>query len=832
MSSSLHAIRNLADAARAELIAGLPDHPGIAHLVTDSRKLVAPDPSLFFAIKGDRRDGHDFLAELYEAGVRNFVITRREAILPGVAANYLVVKDTQQALQDITAWHRSKFTFPVFAITGSNGKTIVKEWLYQLLREHYHIVRSPKSYNSQIGVPLSVWQISSENDLGIFEAGISQPGEMAALEKIIRPTTGIFTNIGAAHDENFAGTVEKIREKMELFRHVEHLIYCKDYPAIHDAVINGEILPASVSLFTWSRKAKADLQVGRINKKEHETEVQAIYKNEFIQVRIPFTDDASIENAIHCWACLLHLGIDTGEISTRMELLSPVAMRLEMKDGINNCSVINDSYNSDIGSLTIALDFMNQQKQHRRRTVILSDILQSGKEEEQLYQQVAALLHQKGISRMIGIGPALLRQEALFQSEKQFYKDTDEFLRDLNYSNFSNETILIKGARAFGFERISRALQQKAHETVLEINLNAVIQNLNLFKSRLRPETKLMVMVKAFSYGSGSFEIANVLQFHRADYLAVAYADEGVDLRKTGITLPIMVMNPEEQSFDAMISYKLEPEIYSFRVLNHFTESLRRRGLDASSGRFPVHLELDTGMKRLGFDEDEVNELIVRLKNNKYIRLASVFTHLVASDEIEHDVFTREQIARFDKMSKTITSHFNYPVLRHVLNSSGILRFPEAQMDMVRLGIGLHGIASTPNEQRQLQMVATLKTTISQIRQVKAGETVGYSRKGRLEKDTLLATVGIGYADGLSRRLGNGNGFMLVDGHKAPIVGSVCMDMTMIDITGIPSAREGTEVIVFGQSPSILDIAQATGTIPYEVLTGISGRVKRIYFHE
>ncbi len=832
MSSSLHAIQNLAEAAKAELIAGLPDHPGVVHLVTDSRKLVVPGPSLFFAIKGDRRDGHDFLAELYEAGVRNFVIARREAILPGVAANYLLVKDTLQALQDITAWHRSRFTFPVVAITGSNGKTIVKEWLFQLLREHYHIVRSPKSYNSQIGVPLSVWQISEENDLGVFEAGISQPGEMAALEKIIRPTIGIFTNIGAAHDENFAGTVEKIREKMELFRHVDHLIYCKDYPAIHDAVIHADFLSPSVSLFTWSRKTKADLQVGRINKKEHETELQAIYRNEFIQVRIPFTDDASIENAIHCWACLLHLGIEPDEIATRMELLSPVAMRLEMKDGINNCSVINDSYNSDIGSLTIALDFMHQQKQHRRRTVILSDILQSGKEEDQLYRQVAAMLNQKGISRMIGIGPALLRQEGLFQTEKQFYKDTDEFLRDLNYSSFSNETILIKGARAFGFERISRALQQKAHETVLEINLNAVIQNLNLFKSRLRPETKLMVMVKAFSYGSGSFEIANVLQFHRADYLAVAYADEGVDLRKAGITLPIMVMNPEEQSFDAMISYQLEPEIYSFRVLNHFTESLRRRGLDASAGRFPVHLELDTGMKRLGFEEDEVNELIVRLKNNKYIRLASVFTHLVASDEIEHDVFTREQIARFDKMSKTITSHFNYPVLRHALNSSGILRFPEAQMDMVRLGIGLHGIASTPNEQRQLQMVATLKTTISQIRQVKAGETVGYSRRGRLEKDTLLATVGIGYADGLSRRLGNGNGYMLVDGHKAPIVGSVCMDMTMIDITGIPSAREGTEVIVFGQSPSILDIAQATGTIPYEVLTGISGRVKRIYFHE
>ncbi|MBL7924938.1 MAG: bifunctional UDP-N-acetylmuramoyl-tripeptide:D-alanyl-D-alanine ligase/alanine racemase [Bacteroidia bacterium] len=832
MSHSLYALNELAEVLHAKLFAGLPGHPGISFLITDSRKVVGADASLFFAIRGDRRDGHEFLAELYESGVRNFVISKKEAMLPGVEANYLLVQDALKALQTLAAWHRKQFSVPVLGVTGSNGKTIVKEWLYQLLRENYHIVRSPKSYNSQIGVPLSVWQMASEDNFCIFEAGISMPGEMQELEKIIQPTIGIFTNIGSAHDENFADTREKIREKMKLFTRVSKLIYCRDYAGIHEVVQSGEVLQPGVSVFTWSKKSKADLQVGRINRKEHETEVQAIYRNNFIGIRIPFTDDASIENALHCWALLLYLDMDPDEIARRMELLSPVAMRLEMKEGINNCSVINDSYNSDLGSLTIALDFMNQQKQHRRRSVILSDILQSGKDEAQLYRQVAELLQQKGVNRLIGIGPALSRQQDQFMSEKQFFQDTADFLRELNYGAFSNETILIKGARSFGFERISRALQQKAHETVLEINLNAVVHNLNLFKSRLKADTKLMVMVKAFSYGSGSFEIANVLQFHRADYLAVAYADEGVELRKAGITLPIMVMNPEEQSFDAMISYKLEPEVYSFRVLNHFTEALRRRGNDTATGRFPVHLELDTGMKRLGFDEQELNELIVRLKNNKYIRIASVFSHLVASDEAEHDAFTRQQISTFGSMSASVASHFNYPILRHLLNSSGILRFPEAQFDMVRLGIGLHGIAATPHEQRQLQMVSTLKTTISQIRQVKAGETIGYSRKGVAQKDMTIATVGIGYADGLSRRLGNGTGKMLVLGQAAPVVGSVCMDMTMIDITGIPAAREGTEVVVFGASPSIIDIARETGTIPYEVLTGISERVKRVYFHE
>lgn len=819
------AITSILDAKHA---GGSNDNPGISHLVTDSRKIVSASNSLFFAIKGDRRDGHEFIPELFAAGVRNFVISKPESIIPD--ADFYLVKDPLKSMQKIASYHRMQFSIPVIGITGSNGKTIVKEWLYQLMREDYHIVRSPKSYNSQIGVPLSVWQTETGHNLGIFEAGISMPGEMHLLEEIIRPTIGIFTNIGHAHDENFPDRKSKIFEKLQLFLNAKKLIYCRDYPEIHEQV-NSHPEFTNLPVFTWSRKMKADLQVGRIAKKENETEIQGIFKNRFLSIRIPFTDEASVENAIHCWALMLFLDYDPDLIAQRMELLSPVAMRLEMKEGVNNCSIINDSYNSDIGSLTIALDFMNQQKQHTVRSLILSDILQSGRDEPVLYREVASLLKQKNINRLFGIGPALSRQREYFPEGSKFFNDTDEFLRELNYNLFNNETILIKGARSFGFERISKALQQKAHETVLEINLNAVIHNLNLFRSRLKPETKLMVMVKAFSYGSGSFEIANVLQFHRVDYLAVAYADEGIELRKSGITLPIMVMNPEEQSFDAMITYKLEPEIYSFRVLNHFSEALRRRSNELGSGRFPVHLELDTGMKRLGFEELQINELIIRLKNNRQIKVASVFSHLVASDEGVHDTFTKEQISRFDNMSQNIRNHFTYSIPRHILNSSGILRFPEAQYEMVRLGIGLHGIASTPQDQRQLQMVSTLKSTISQIRQVKAGETIGYSRKAKAESDMSIATVGIGYADGLNRRLGNGVGKMLVMGQFAPIVGSVCMDMTMIDITGIP-AREGTEVVIFGQDQTILDIASQMNTIPYEVLTSISERVKRVYFHE
>ncbi|MDQ3049773.1 MAG: bifunctional UDP-N-acetylmuramoyl-tripeptide:D-alanyl-D-alanine ligase/alanine racemase [Bacteroidota bacterium] len=803
----------------------------IQHLLTDSRKIVSAPSSLFFAIKGDRRDGHEFIEDLYQAGVRNFVISDPAVTTQYPDCNFIITGDTLQALQQLAAQHRSQFKFPVVGITGSNGKTIVKEWLYQLLREDHHIVRSPKSYNSQIGVPLSVWQMKPENDMAIFEAGISEPGEMKKLETIIQPDTGIFTNIGSAHDENFGSLPEKVNEKMLLFKNCSTLIYCKDYLLIADQITKADFLSPSLKLFTWSRKQRADLQIGRVSKMGSESEIQGIYKNSFLSIHIPFTDDASIENAIQCWAALLFMNYDPEVIAQRIQLLSPVAMRLEMKEGINNCSIINDSYNSDLGSLTIALDFLNQQKQHAKRTVVLSDILQSGRDEAQLYKEVADLLHKKGVSRLIGIGPAISRQAMHFDTGKTFFESTDDFLKEYTPSQFNSETILLKGARTFGFERISKVLQQKAHETVLEINLNALIHNLNYYRSRLKPETKIMVMVKAFSYGSGSFEISNILQFHRVDYLAVAYADEGVELRKAGITLPVMVMNPEEQSFEIMLNYKLEPEIYNFRMLQQFSDVVKRRLSELPGVKVPVHIKLDTGMHRLGFEMQDINELVVRIKNNKHLKVASVFSHLAASDEAVHDGFTNQQANLFMEMADIICGHFPHKIFRHILNSAGIMRFPEFQLEMVRLGIGLHGIAATQHEQKQLQFVATLKTTISQIKTVKAHQTIGYSRKGVVSRDTLVATVAIGYADGLNRKLGNGAGSMLVNQKKCPIIGGVCMDMTMLDITDA-AANEGDEVIVFGPGYSIIEMARDLGTIPYEILTMVSQRVKRVYFHE
>ncbi len=802
----------------------------IKNLLIDSRKINTAENSLFFAIKGERNDGHIFIADLYEKGVRSFVVSDLPADLSAYAdASFILVKDTLLALQMLCAHHRAQFHIPVIGITGSNGKTVVKEWLFQLMREDKNIVRSPKSFNSQVGVPLSVWQMHRENDLAIFEAGISKPHEMELLEPIIRPTIGLITNIGQAHDENFENQHQKIAEKLKLFAYSEILIYCKDYLLITEELAENKILEG-LSVFTWSRKSRADLLIGRITKNATDTEIQAVYKNNFIRINIPFLDEASIENAIHCWALLLYLGYENPVIAERMKFLSPVAMRLELKEGINNCSIINDSYNSDLSSLGIALDFLNQQKQHPKKTLILSDILQSGRNEENLYKEVAELIHKKGISRLIGIGEAISRQADLFQVEKSFYNSTSDFLQHYNNTLFRDETILLKGARAFGFEAISKVIQQKAHETVLEINLNAIVHNLNYFRSKIKADTKIMAMVKAFSYGSGSFEIANILQFHRVDYLAVAYADEGIELRKAGITVPIMVMNPEEQSYDSMLQYNLEPEIYSFRVLSLFEETIKRSERNLNK-QISIHLKLDTGMHRLGFEESEINELIVRIKNNKQLKIKSIFSHLVATDEAEHDEFTWLQIRRFNEMNERIQSHIGYPVLRHILNSAGISRFPDAQFDMVRLGIGLYGIGVNPGEQAQLQNVSTLKTSISQIKHIPANETIGYSRKGLAVRDTVIATVPIGYADGLSRKLSNGRGKMMVKGKPAPIIGNVCMDMCMIDITDI-HANENDEVIVFGEAYPIAEVAKDVGTIPYEVLTGVSRRVKRVYFQE
>jgi len=830
MNTTTYTIQEIAIVTKGKLLQIIKNSNSINNILIDSRKLLFVDKTLFFAIATKRNDGHNYIEDLYKKGVRNFIISKEpENIQQLKNANIIKVTDTLQALQLLSAHHRKQFNIPVIAITGSNGKTIVKEWLYQLLCEKENIVRSPKSYNSQIGVPLSVWQMSPENNLAIFEAGISETDEMDKLQAIIQPTIGIFTNIGQAHAENFLNTNQKIGEKLKLFTKVDTLIYCSDYHGINERIFASG-LNKNIKLFSWSKKLEGNVLVQQITKNTKKTTISALYNNEVIEIVIPFVDDASIENAIHCWVTMLCMGYENAFIQKRILHITSVAMRLEMKEGINNCSIINDSYSSDLNSLNIALDFLISQKQHNKRTVILSDILQSGRTDDDLYTEISAMLAHKDIDRIIGVGKSISKNADKFQIEKNFYETTNDFLNNINTSDFHNESILLKGARIFEFENISKLLHQKAHETVLEINLNAMVHNLNYYRTLVKPTTKLVAMVKAFSYGSGSFEIANLLQFHRADYLAVAYTDEGVELRKAGITLPIMIMNPEESSFDAIIQNKLEPEIYSFRVLTKFYEATTRYNID-NNDTFPIHIKIDSGMHRLGFEKDDLNELIDSLKIQNHLFVKSVFSHLAASDELQHDDFTKQQIKAFREMGKTIQDAFDYPILLHILNSAGISRFPEAQFDMVRLGIGLYGISSDKEEQKHLQPVGILKSIISQIKDIPKNDSIGYGRKAIAKKNMRIAIIPIGYADGLNRKLGNNVGKMLIGGHLVPIIGSICMDMCMIDITEI-KAKEGDEVIIFGNDLPINTLADNLETIPYEILTSVSRRVKRVYFYE
>ena len=808
---------------------------GVEHILVDSRKLLFPATSIFFALNGPRRSGSSFIPDLYEKGVRCFVVD--EDLAEATAkkfpkAVFLQVPDVMQALQQLAAHHRQQFNVPVIGITGSNGKTIVKEWLYQLLQPDHNIVRSPKSFNSQVGVPLSVWQMSEENTLAIFEAGISQPGEMQNLARIIEPAIGVITSIGEAHGEGFLNIRQKINEKLRLFVKSEVLIYCADNPDLNEAVntfTNNVRSGDDFKLFSWSKNESATLQVVAVEKSSVQTNISAKFDKTQINFHIPFTDEASIENAITCCCVLLHLGIPVEHIAQRMPLLRHVEMRLELKQGINNCSVINDSYNSDINSLVIALDFLQQQQQHAKRTLILSDIMQSGKSSGELYAGVAAILEQKNINRFIGIGPELARQKNAFKNIAQtaFYTSTADFIHQFHAQHFYDETVLLKGARFFEFELISHLLEQKIHQTVLEINLNAVTHNLKTYQQLLDPDVKLMAMVKAFSYGSGSFEIANLLQFHKVDYLAVAYADEGVELRKAGISLPIMVMNAEEITFDVMMQYNLEPELFSFGILNAFENYIKRSGIN----NYPVHIKLDTGMRRLGFEEADIKELCERLRSNSLFKVQSVFSHLAASDSAAHDAFTEDQAKTFLKACKEIQKATGYKFLRHIANTSAIYRHKSLQFDMVRLGIGLYGVDSNETIQQRLKNVTTLKSTVSQIKKVKAGESVGYSRKGIAAKDSEIATVRIGYADGYPRLMSNGVGKMWINGRQVPVIGNVCMDMTMLDITGV-DVNEGDEVIVFGQELPVAEVAGWGQTIPYEILTGISQRVKRVYYEE
>lgn len=795
----------------------------ISVLLTDSRRINNPAGGLFFALSG-RRNGHEFIAEAYSAGVRNFVVKDGPEIkLP--EANVLVVPDVLTALQQLAKHHRSQFDLEVIGITGSNGKTIVKEWLYQLLYADKNIVRNPKSYNSQLGVPLSVWQITVSNNLGLFEAGISQPGEMERLESIIQPTIGVMTHIGSAHDEGFDSDTEKVQEKLKLFKNCKLLIHNYD-----------QLLPYKTDLpqttcFTWSRSFnQADLFVFTETVISKNYYLRAIFKGEEIECLVPFTDKASVENAIICWATMLAMGYKPAEVDKRIERLTRVSMRLELKNGVNDCSIIDDSYNSDIQSLEIALNFLSQQNQHQKNTVILSDIFQSGLPEEELYSQVAQLIKAQEINKFIGVGEALVKHRELFDvPEKHFYPDTVALLNHLNTHEFRDETILIKGSRTFEFERVSRALTQKAHETVMEIDLNAMVHNLNYYRSKLQPGVKTMAMVKAFSYGSGTFELANVLQYNKVDYLAVAYIDEGVSLRQTGINLPIMVLNAEPSAFDKLIKHNLEPVIYSFGLFDEFIKYVQHRDIL----NYPIHLKIDTGMHRLGFEVVDIDMLGDLLEQNKFIRVLSVFSHLAASEAEPHDDFTLQQITSFKTAYTHIESVLGYPVIKHILNSSGITRWPGAQFDMVRLGIGLYGVdAAIAAEDNPLQPIASLKTNISQIKKITPGDTIGYGRNGVLHKGGKIATVRIGYADGYVRAFGNGVGKMMINGIVVPTIGNISMDMTMLDVSEVVNVEEGDEVIVFNDQLKVEDMAAQINTIPYEILTNISQRVKRVYFYE
>jgi Alr-MurF fusion protein len=798
-------------------------------LLTDSRRLVFPDTTLFFALYGSRREGHAFIAELYLRGVRNFVVYQSMRLEDYPEANFVQVKDSLRALQSLAIFHRQQFDLPVIGITGSNGKTIVKEWLNQLLEDRYRIVRSPRSYNSQIGVPLSVWQISEMNDLALIEAGISQTGEMKVLEEIIKPTIGVFTNIGEAHDQGFENTQAKILEKLNLFTHSTALIYPSDQTDLEKTILAWHFMHSSTRLIPVGQKAEAMIQIQNIHKHKGKTSITFIYKNENLSLDIGFEDDASIQNAMTCIAVMLYLSIPANELQSRLNRLSPLAMRMEMKTGINHSSVINDSYSADISSLKMALDFLFQQKQHDKRTVILSDILETGRKPQSLYKEVSSLLKKYPVDRLIGVGEQLSVSDLFFidsgVKEKLFFKTTENLLDALPGLEFRDETILLKGARMYGFERIDQMLSLQVHETLMEINLEAMAQNLKQYQQILHSSTRIMAMVKAFSYGTGGFEIARLLEFHKVDYLGVAYVDEGVTLRKAGIRLPIIVMNTEESALPPLLEWQLEPVIYSFRVLSALQRLLKQEAVN----QFPIHIELETGMNRLGFASSQIRELSEHLTSADF-RVQSVFSHLAASEEAQQDEFTRQQFESYQSLAGRLQDALGYPFIRHISNSAGIVRDPALQLDMVRIGIGLYGIDPASSGLLDLKEVGTLKTTIAQIKELAKGETIGYNRRGLADQKMKIGTLRLGYADGYPRVLGNGVGKVWYRGRLVPTIGTISMDLMMIDLSEVPDAMEGDEVVIFGNSLSVTDLARWAGTIPYDILAGISQRVKRVYF--
>ncbi|PZP43803.1 MAG: bifunctional UDP-N-acetylmuramoyl-tripeptide:D-alanyl-D-alanine ligase/alanine racemase [Pseudopedobacter saltans] len=796
----------------------------IIYILTDSRKLAFPESTLFFALDTEQRSGSQFVADLFDKGVRNFVIGKFHLVPSHIldAANVLRVDDSLEALQTLARFHRQQFHYPVIGITGSNGKTIVKEWLNQLLSPDWNIVRTPRSFNSQIGVPLSIWEMKAENNLGIFEAGISLPNEMQRLEKIIQPTIGIFTNIGSAHDEGFENREEKLLEKIKLFKNCQKVIF----PSLYLEGLKLENLLTQKQLFTWGKNENDFLQIKNIVSSNTTTTITARVDVETIAITIPFTDDASIENAINCWCLMLLFDVEKEVIQERMLQLRAVDMRLQIVPALNNCTLINDSYSFDINSLNIALSFLRQQK--ITQTVIISDLAYY---DEENYKAIVSLLEHNHIDRVVAIGPTWEKLSKLLNynfKKVNVFPTVQSFLDNIPILNFNKEAILLKGARKFSFERIARFLSNSVHQTRLEISIPALSHNLQLYRKYIKPETKIVAMVKAFAYGCGSIEVATMAQYFHVDYLAVAYADEGISLRNSGITLPIMVMNFDEEAFDAIVNYNLEPNIFSFKIYNSFNLFLLNQGIK----NYPIHIKIDTGMHRLGFELEEIAEIASLILSNNTMHVRSAFSHFVASEDPDEDNFTHTQANLFLKGTAILENILNYSFIKHISNTSGIIRFPQYQMDMVRLGIGLYGVDSSSLIQDKLENVATLITTIAQIHKVKNGDTVGYNRKGKVFRDSIIATIRIGYADGLNRKLGNGNGYVFIKGKKVPFIGNICMDMAMVDITDIPNVYEGDSVEIFGNNIPVSTVAKSIGTISYEVLTSIGQRIKRVYVEE
>lgn len=794
----------------------------VQYVSIDTRQITHAAANLFFCLVA-RNNGHQYIISAYHKGIRNFIVSEKINIENYPDANFILVEKSITALQQFAKFHRAQFKIPVIGITGSNGKTVVKEWLYQLLSADKNIVKSPKSYNSQIGVPLSVLNMESENELAIFEAGISTAGEMEKLAEIIQPTVGILTNIGTAHDAGFSSKEEKIQEKLKLFENCKTFIYSDKY-----GIENFSLSP-NTNIVSFGESDNASIKIKHKEIKNKHT----VLEIEFPQnastrtvLTIPFTDDASVENTMHCVVAMLQLGYTIEIIQHKIMALRNLPMRLELKYGINNCSIIDDSYSADFHSLQIALDFFNQQETYKKKTLIISAFEESGLSEKDFIQKLKATLQQASFDKLIGVGKAFMQHiESLAYSIKEWYvfENTEQLLSQFQVLKFENELILLKGARKFSFEKITAQLIGQTHTTVLEVNLNALTNNLNVYKNFIAKETGVIAMVKAFSYGSGSVEVASLLEKQHVSYLAVAYADEGVELRRAGIKTPIMVMNPDAVDFDRMLANNLEPEIYSLHILQQLIQKINGKNVN-------VHIKLETGMNRLGFVEEIIEDLVLVLQQHPNIIVKTTFSHLAASEDPQLDAFTKAQITQFEKLSGILISSLNYPIKKHILNSAGIVRFPEAHYDFVRLGIGLYGVDASDTIQQKLIPIGKLKTRIAQIKYVPKGQSIGYSRKGIAEKDLKIAILAIGYADGYDRRFGNGKGEVFIAGQRAHIIGNICMDMCMADITHIDNAQEGEECEIYGKEISIINAAQNIGTIAYELLTRISARVKRLYY--